>query len=561
MTKPKIIIAKQPKRPADFKPFHYKYNIKELYENFSEDMMKRAAEDVSKLTKVNETGTYKPTVQSLAKHPMPEWFEDAKLGIFMDWGPWSVAGYATPRDSGLGTGGSYPDWYEFLMDNAYKAYHDTVWGADFRRDDFLPLLTGSNFNAEGYMNMAKEAGAKYFIPFSRHHGGWAMWESKFTFRNAMEMGPKRDIYKEIAEAARKKGLKLGLYFSVSEWEYPIIVDKRVSQWDPTEHLAVFKDGLGLFLQKSYPKNPQYILTGFFPAVMDRMVSGKIPVRNYFNDYMMPLFKEAVDKFDPDILWYDGPGSPVEISKTKELSAYFYNQAYSRKEVVINDRAGMFLSMSEIEKATEYMQEGDQVKATKIWSRAFQLGDYRTPEYTTGGTTSLRKWEVCRSISPAFGYNWQDNEKNSLSSEDLVKMFVKIVAGNGNLLLVINPDGSGRLSEVQKNRLSELGNWLKVNGEGIYATRPWEKKDDGDLQFTKSKDSRFVFIHCTIWPGKTLVLQNLSPIAGSTITMLGNNDPLKWSIANKEIDITIPDYLQDESKRPCKYVWVFKVQVK
>ncbi|MGQ9621475.1 MAG: alpha-L-fucosidase [Bacteroidales bacterium] len=520
-------------------------------------MMKRAAVDLQKLIAVNESGPYKPTIESLDTHLLPEWFEDAKLGIFMDWGPWSVAGYATPRDPKLGTGGSYPDWYEFLMDNAYKAYHDTVWGVDFRRDDFLPLLTGSNFNAMEYMNLAVEAGAKYFVPFARHHGGWAMWESQYTLRNAKEMGPKRDIYKEIAEAARKKGMKIGLYFSISEWEYPVIVDTRVTQWDPTGHLGVFKDGLGLFLeQKAYPRSPDYLVSGFFPAVVDRMLSGKIPVRNYFSDYMMPLFKEAVDKYDPDLIWYDGPGSSVDMSLTPELLAYFYNQAEGRKEVVINDRAGMFISMS------DFTSDNQETSTEDLWEKAFRLGDYRTPEYDYERTgIGSKKWEVCRSISPSFGYNWTDNEENSLTSEELIKMFIGIVAGNGNLLLVINPDGSGKLSDLQKGRLIELGNWLKVNSEGIYSTRAYSVLKDGTKFYTTSKDGKYLYIHCTECPGRSLRVNGISPVSGSMITMLGVKNSLRWRKSGSDLEVTIPNNLQNESNRPCKYAWVLKVQIK
>jgi len=554
-------IETQPQRPKNFEPFRYKYTIEQLYENFSEDMMIRASEDVNKLVEINEGGLYKPTLESLDTHPVPEWFEDAKLGIFLNWGPWSVAGYATPRDPNLGTGGSYPDWYEFLMDNAYKAYHDSVWGIDFRRDDLLPLLTGSNFDANEYIDLAVNAGAKYFVPFSRHHGGWTMWESRYTFRNAMEMGPGRDIYQEIADAARKKGMKLGLYFSVSEWECPVIVDKRVTQWDPTEHLAVFKDALGLFLQQSFPDNPQHILTGFFPPVMDRMNSGKIPVRNYYSDYMMPLLKEAVDRFDPDLLWYDGPGTTVENSRTIELSAYFYNQALGRKDVVINDRAGMFLSFSEMERAMELVQQGDNSKAIDIWAQTFRLGDYRTPEYQHGGSSESGKWEVCRSISPAFGYNWTDNEENSLTSEELIKMFIEIVAGNGNLLLVVNPDGSGELSTLQKNRLIDLGAWLAINGEGIYATRPWTVFQDLSNYFTQSKDGRFVYVHSTEWPGQVLNIRGISPVTDSEIIMLGVKEPLLWNQDGEDLQVLLPANLQDEINRPCKYAWTCKIQVK
>lgn len=545
---------RQPKRPENFEPFQYKYTVAELYENFSEDMMQQAAQDVQTLTQVNEAGPYDPSLASLGAHPMPEWFEDAKLGFFLDWGPWSVPGYAPLEGAEASTGGSYPDWYEFLMDHLYKDYHDEVWGADFRRDDFLPLLTGENFDAEEYMDLAVESGFKYFVPFTRHHGGWAMWDSEYTKRNAVEMGPKRDIYREIADAARERGMKLGLYFSVSEWEYPVIVDQPLSQWDPIDHLAVFQDQLGQ-IPRATP------LASFFPSVMDGKISGKIPVRDYFADYMIPLFKEAVDNYDPDLLWYDGGwGSPVSVSRTMETSAYFYNQAEGRKEVVINNRAGSTLDEEDLAQVRQLMSTGQRDKAMEIYLTGQQLGDYGTPEFTIGDVDIEDKWEVCRSISPAFGYNWQDDQENSQTSEELIKMFVDIVAHNGNLLLVVSPDGTGKLPDIQKDRIIDLGEWLSVNGEGIYSTRPWKIQKKDSQYFTQSKDGAFVYIHCTEWPGKSVQVSGITPKNGATVTMLGHEEDLEWSVTGNTLQINLPASLDNEKNRPCEYVWVIKVPV-
>jgi len=404
------------------------------------------------------------------------------------------------------------------------------------------------------MDLAAESGFKYFVPFTRHHGGWAMWDSEYTKRNAMEMGPKRDIYRELADAARERDMKLGLYFSVSEWEYPVIVDQPLSQWDPIDHLAVFQDQLGQ-IPRATP------LASFFPSEMDGKISGKIPVRDYFADYMIPLFKEAVDNYDPDLLWYDGGwGSPVSVSRTMETSAYFYNQAESRKEVVINNRAGSTLKEEDLAKVREYMSTGQQDKAMEIYLSGQQLGDYGTPEFTIGEVDISEKWEVCRSISPAFGYNWQDSEENSLSSEELIKMFVDIVAHNGNLLLVVSPDGTGKLPDIQKGRIVDLGDWLKVNGESIYGTRPWRVQEDGDQFFTQSKDGSHVYVHCTAWPGETLRVTGLTPKANAVLKMLGDNNELEWSANGGVLEITLPSSLQDEGSRPGKHVWVIKVPV-
>lgn len=529
----KVVATKseeQPRRPDNFEPFHYKYTIEELYKEFSEEMMKRAAEDVAGINQVNRKGPYAPKWESLDSHQAPEWFEDAKLGIFLDWGPWSVAGWA-PAEGNAGTGGSYPDWYEFLMNNYYQEYHNETWGWDFRRDDFLPLLTGANFDASAYVDLAVKAGARYFVPFTRHHGGWAMWDSEYTKRNAVEMGPGRDIYREIAEAARDRNLKLGFYFSISEWEYPAVLDTAINGWNSeTSHLGVWKNELSFINWNPVPSS-------FYPMEMNGLASGKIPVRDYFTDYMMPLFKEGVDKFDPDIVWYDGGwNTSVEMNRTRELAAYFYNQAEGRKEVAVNDRH-TFSSMG-------------------------AHGDFYTREYNMGmGDPIDHKWEVCRSISPAFGYNWQDDEHNSLSRKELIEMFVKIVAENGNLLLVVSPDGSGRLPAIQQDRLLALGEWMAVNSEGIYATRPWEVNVEGDLYFTQSKDGKYVFVHSFNWPEKELTINRLSPVKGSAVKILGVNEKIKWNRTEQGLRITFPDSLRQEKNRPNPYGWTLKVQVK
>ena len=546
----------QPRRPANFKPYRYKYTIQELQQKFSDAVMSKAAIEVKEIENVNSKGVFKPTLESLKSHQMPEWFEDSKLGIFLDWGPWSSAGYAPKKGAEASTGGSYPDWYEFLMDYRYKGYHDSTFGTDFRRDDLLPLLTGKNFNAREYMDLAVQTGAKYFVPFAKHHAGWTMWESSYTKRNAVEMGPGRDIYKEINDAARERNMKMGFYFSVSEWEYPVIVDKRQSQWDPIPNLAVFQDELGQ-IARAKP------LASFFPEVMDRMVSGKIPVRDYFSDYMMPSFKEVVDKFDPDLIWYDGGwGSPVSVSRVGELSAYFYNKAAGRKDVVINNRAGSTLSDVDLKRVSELMKNGDMKKAMEIYTTAPQLGDYGTPEYSFGEAKTTQKWEVCRSISPAFGYNWQDDDASSLSSKELIKLFIKIVSENGNLLLVISPDGSGKLPEIQKDRMLDLGKYLKVNGEAIYGTRAWDRTHDGpDTYFTRSKDGKYLYVHSTEWSGTAIKVNGVKPVKGSRVTMLGASSTVKWRPVDGGMELTVPAQYEVARNRPSEHAMVFKVQIK
>jgi alpha-L-fucosidase len=504
--------GKQPVRPQNWVQVKYKYSIEQLRDLYSESLMKKAQADVGTIQEVNEKGKWKPTWESLNNHAIPDWIGDAKFGIFFDWGPWSVAGYATRKGSHY-----YPDWYEFRMrtDTAVIAYHNKFWGKDFRPDDLLPLMTGKDFDAEKYVRLAKECGARYFVPFARHHAGWTLWDSKYTFRNAVEMGPHRDIYKEIADACRAHGLKLGLYTSLAEWLYPIIM--------PDGTLGVCDWGV--------------YKPGFDSEKMNGICSGKIPVKNFVTDYLLPLTKEAIDKYDPDILWYDGEWLlKAEYWRSLDMAAYFFNKAEGRKTVVLNDRLG------------------EKIRRTKdftLWSS----------EYHEISKPTRHIWEELRSISQSYGYHWQDTEDNILSAPELVKLLVNTVANNGNLILILNPTGSGFLPEIQEKRLRELGAWLKVNGEAIYSTRPWNQSRDGDQYFTQSKDARFVYITCMLWPGQTLKVNSLTPKAGSKITLLGTSTQMAWNQDGQNISIKIPAALQDETKRPCKYGWVFKVQIK
>jgi alpha-L-fucosidase len=171
------------------------------------------------------------------------------------------------------------------------------------------------------------------------------------------------------------------------------------------------------------------------------------------------------------------------------------------------------------------------------------------------------WEENRSISQSYGYYWQDTEENTLSANELVKLLVNTVANNGNLLLMINPTATGFLPEIQEKRLRELGCWLKINGEAIYSSRPWTISSDNDMFFTRSKDAGFVYIICLHWPDEVLNVNDLKPVSGSKITMLGTTKQLAWKQNGPNINISIPVDLQEEDKRPCKYGWVLKVQIK
>jgi alpha-L-fucosidase len=153
---------------------------------------KQSAQNVTAVTLGQETvyGPYMPDLASIRQHECPEWFRDAKFGMFIDWGLYSVAGWDAPKKSGA----MYPDWYmKNMLGGNVKEYHDKTWGKDFMPDDFIPLFTAGNYKPEWLIEPAKEAGIKHVVPFCRHHGGFCLWPGSYTERDAMDMGPKKTV--------------------------------------------------------------------------------------------------------------------------------------------------------------------------------------------------------------------------------------------------------------------------------------------------------------------------------------------------------------------------------
>jgi alpha-L-fucosidase len=508
----------QNRRPENFKPGNALMSSENLKANFSDDMMRRAAKAYEIVNEVNNRGKWKPAPQSIDGHKAPEWFKDAKFGMFIDWGLWSVGGWAPKREKGA----MYPDWYEFRIeeDSTFKKYHEKNWGNDFKRDDLIPLFTASEYQPPKLAEIAKDAGIRYIVPFCKHHSGFCLWPSSFTKRNAGELGPKSDLIRPLVDGCRKAGLRFGFYFSLEEWEYPLIgvngkLENRV--WGG----------------KVRP----------WTADLEKKTTGKIPVRDFATGYLVPQAAEFIDKYDPDILWYDGDWTTNAADlHSYDISSYFYNRAEGRKEVAVNDRYGM--------------EEGK-------WLRS-RRGDIFTNEYgdmEKEAKQTFHAWEENRGISQSFGYNWQDTEANVISSKKFIDMFIDIVANGGNLLLIVNLDGKGALPKVEENRLKDIGKWLKVNGEGIYSTRPYSLQSDGSTAYTRSKDNEYVYAIMKEWPGNEIALHGITVLNGSEIELLGDGKGLEWTQAESGITVKFPARLQELKNRPCENAWILKIRTK
>ncbi|MEO6136529.1 MAG: alpha-L-fucosidase [Ginsengibacter sp.] len=365
---------------------------------------------------------YKPTWESLDTHKMPKWYDDAKIGLSMHWGVYSVPAWA-PRENGS----PYAEWYGFSMnqkENPTMDYHKENYGENFTYDDFIPMWKAENFNPFDWAKFAKKMGAEYIFITSKHHDGFCLWPSKYTDRNAMKMGPKKDLLGQFFKAGRKENLKVGLYYSLYEWFNPNYTQKEVPY------------------------------------------AGLKRVNNYVDDFMIPQIKELIDLYHPDFFYFDGEWEHPEMFwKMKQVVAYYYNQAAKRnQEVFVNDRFGKDLRGT----------HGDLYNV-----------EY---DYNKGSEGMLsHKWSYWQGIAKTFGYNHDTNQEDCLSPKQFIDKVIKGVSQNGNFDINVGPTAAGPIADYEQYPLLKLGEWLKVNGEAIYKTRYWKVQKEEDAYFTTKAD--------------------------------------------------------------------------
>lgn len=507
------------RRPKDWKPSLYKKDLHRISKDHSWEVMARAKVQMRKVDEVNAKGKYRPTGASMDSHPCPEWFIDAKLGIFIDWGPWSVASWC-PYVKGARL---YPDWYEYRCRTDAKTikYHEKNWGKDFKSDHLFDLFRGTRFNAPELMKTFRACGAKYVVPFLKHHGGFCLWDCSYTFRDTMDMAAHRDFAREMADACRAEGLKFGFYTSqAGEWEYPVLME------DGTLKIAI-----------SSPQNIQP-----YSPDMEWKCSGKVAVRDFVHDYIVPQQTEFIDKYDPDIIWYDYDWMTyVDLNGSYEITAYMYNRAEGRKEVACNDRYGKPLPEEIV---------GRFVKKPRNWLRTVR-GDFFTDEW--GDTEECldpakwHPWESCSGISKSYGNHWMENfdESMVMTEKEFICHFADIVARGGNLLLLVNLDPQGAFPQVQKTRLEQIGTWLKVYGEAIYATRICAPYKTDRIDYTQSKDGKVAYA-IVKEPAAEVALACAAP-DGAVVTVVGSKAPLATRRAGRELVVSIPAELANNAR--------------
>lgn len=341
-----------------------------------------------------EDANYENAKKALAERPYPQWFKDAKLGVFVHWGLYSVPAYGSKE--------SYSEWYLRGLqtgDSLRVNFMKENFGSNFTYKDFAPLFKAELFNPDEWASLFERAGAKYVMLVSKHHDGYALWPSKYNRNwNSVDVGPKRDIVGELTEAVRKTDLKMGLYYSLSEWNHPL------HRWytDPN-------DSIGKYVDK----------------------------------YMIPQFKELITTYKPKLIFSDGEWfNTAKQWHAPQLINWYYNLVGD--EAIVNNR----------------------------WGHGLDTG-FLTPEYSSGIKVTDRPWAEVRGLGRSFGLNRNEDLEAYGTSKELIERFVQTVANGGGMILNVGPKADGQIPLIQQERLVQLGNWLKINGDAIYGSTAYQ----------------------------------------------------------------------------------------
>jgi len=446
---------------------------------------------------------FEATVESLKQHHVPTWFRDAKLGIFIHWGLYSVPAWAEPRDinkivkdegwESLFRNNSYAEWYLNSMHfkgSPTEEYHRKTYGADTPYEKFAEQfnLEAQKWNPTDWTTLFKNAGAQYVVLTSRHCESFALWDTEVEHPHKGLYRAERNLVGELTNAVRDAQMRMGLYYCGGmDWTF--------------EDDSVIRD---------------------LPDVF-----GKMPQSKAYIDYINAQWRELIDKFNPDIMWND-IGWPRD-SDPKELMAYFYNNT---PDGIINDRF-----------AQAGTHQNPNIGDGVISNPLPEHYDYRTPEYTSFSDIQTDVWETCRGIGHSFGYNRAEGDDHYLKLDKLIHLFIDIVSKNGNLLLNIGPAADGSIHPIQVDRLQKLGEWLQINGEAIYCSRPWQRAEgkttDGtDVRFTQKDGNLFAILLGTPKENE-ITIEDLEATPNTQVQLLGQDHPLKWAQSDNGLTIQVP----------------------
>ena len=477
---------------------------------------------------------YEPDWESIrSRYEVPEWFRDAKFGIFLHWGPYAV----TEIDCKYAKGIYQQGWKKGLSWNYHREHFGDPSEVGYK--DIFPLFKAEKYDAEEWVELFKQAGARYVVPVAEHHDGYAMYASNHTRWNVVDTGPKKDTMRMLADATRAAGLKFGAssHFALTHQYY----SRKNPSWDTND--PEFSD--------LYWKSDQ--------------VNGKEPSQE-FKDYWWDRTTDIIDQYQPDILWFDfGLDKPGWESVHKPILAYYYNKGLEwGKEVVFQGK-----NMNKTSRINGKFFHDRSVKSFPE--------DIIVLDLERGRMSDIRElpWQTDTSIGKKDWAYIHDEEYKT--ADYLLDELIDIVSKNGCLLLNIGPKADGTIPDEAKSILAGMGAWLKLNGEAIYDTRPWKVFGEGptkvcagnhsekdnpdnvaaDIRFTSKGDTLYAI--ALAWPENGVFriesLANENPYesqAIKSVEFVSGSKAVQWRQNKKALVI------RTKEEKPCEAAYVFKV---
>ena len=458
---------------------------------------------------------------TLDARPMPGWYGDAKLGIFVHWGLYSIPAFAERTDGDFTTfmrdltqmrdtrgAVPYAEWYLNALripGSATAAYHERTFGQGFSYFDLRRRFAtaAADVDLDDWASFFADVGARYVVMVTRHLDGYPLWPTRVANPNMpADYRSERDLVGDLAAAVRGQGMKMGLYYAGG-------VD-----WTFTDHpIRTMID-----LMADQALGPDYAR------------------------YAEAQVRELAETYQPSILWND-MGWPEESDPNAVIAGYYgvvedglVNDRWTQAKVP-GGRFARELYLDAIGAMLRLMAATGRSIPTPVPTFHY---DIETHEYDAPSSPIAKTWELTRGLGRSFGYNAQETAADVMTGKDLVHLLVDVVSKGGNLLINVGPDGDGRIPDLQRRPLAELGVWLDGNGEAIFGTRPWSTfattTGDGEaVQFTE-KDGRVYLIVLAETLPDELVVRDLNPVPGSRLRFLGMPAQLEWTQAAADVRI-------------------------
>lgn len=484
---------------------------------------------IDQARKVIDKGPYKANYENMERHQeSPDWYRDAKFGIYFHWGVYSVP------ESGH-------EWYPCNMHQIYDKkwgihdYHMKTYGGPVKHpyDKFVPGLTGQNFDADEWADLFVKAGARFAGPVAEHHDGYSMWDSDVTPWNAADTGPKRDITGQLEKAIRKRDMKfITTFHHARNGIQPVSKKNRNKGWHYAGALIDYPEVL---------EDPdRAFLYGYMP-------------RWRFEQLWLAKLVEVIDTYKPDLIWFDSWLDRIAEHRREEFLAYYLNRAQQWGEDVVVTYKQQDLPM------TIGLEDFERGRLNALSEHCWLTDDTITAD---------RSWCYVKDVPLK-------------TTEYLVHVLADIVSKNGCLLLNIAPKANGTIPDDQRRILLEMGDWLKVNGEAIYETRPWKIFGEGptlleksggfveelsytsrDFRYTQSKDGNTVYVIMLGRPDSDKVTVK-SLASGSeymdskiaSINLIGSGKKIKWDQDKDGLHMNFPKTAKGE------HAFVWKVTLK